>query len=147
MHIMSRMAVILVLAIIFAVGIQSDGFAFDLTQRHSEEVPHVADAFSKSWLVEAQKQFDSDHSNGSWYLFGSLGIAILFIAYSVGRLGRASGVRIFSSKSVRHGIAQPSFEFRLICRWGGALAAPILLFRRITPTLLTARSRLSPYAS
>lgn len=148
MSLTSRMVKTLLLAFIFAAGVYTNGFAFDLTQRHSEKVPEVADVFSKAWLVEAQKQFDSAHSTEPLYLFICTGIlAILFIAYGVSRFGRASGVRLFSSVFTRHGLSKQCYTLRLISRWGGALVVPIACFRRISPSLLSARNRISPSAS
>ena len=143
-----RMVKTLLLAFIFAAGVYTNGFAFDLTQRHSEEVPKATDVFSKAWLVEAQKQFDSVHSTDRMDLLVSAGIfIILFIAYGVSRLGRTPGVRLYSSKPVQSIIAQQRFELRLICRWGGAIAVPIVYFRRIPISLHSAHSRLSSNVS
>ena len=135
----------MLLASMFTAIVCSNGFAFDLTRRHSDQVPKAADAFSISWLVEAQKQFDSDHSVDSQYPYILTGVLIVaFIGYGICRLGRTSCLRWLSSKTVQHNIAQQRFELRLICRWGGAIAAPLAHFRRISPYMFPTRSRLSP---
>jgi hypothetical protein len=114
------MVTTLLLVLLLPFGLTTNGFAFDLTRQHSEEVPNASDVFSNAWVVEARKQLTSDRADNPCFLYITAGtIWILFIAYGILCSGRTSDNHPFPRGFNQNGATRNRFELSLISRWGG----------------------------